>query len=136
MGIGTQWTGNGLIAGDGTTTPTYLGSAANAEYVSLGGSGAIPIEADGGDGTAYSHWDDDTFDNEIMTGFLNSGSTNPISRMTIAGLQDLAWSVSYSTAESYSLPAPAFMLSQPPAPRAWEAAPDWSQVTISIENRE
>ena len=136
MGIGTQWTGNGLIAGDGTTTPTYLGSAANAEYVSLGGSGAIPIEADGGDGTAYSHWDDSTFDNEIMTGFLNSGSTNPISRMTIAGLQDLAWSVSYSTAESYSLPAPAFMLSQPPAPRAWEAAPDWSQVTISIENRE
>lgn len=37
---------------------------------------------------------------ELMTGFLNSG-LNPLSRITIATLGDLGYSVDYSTAESY-----------------------------------
>ena len=37
---------------------------------------------------------------ELMTGFLNSG-LNPLSGITIATLEDLGYSVDYSTAESY-----------------------------------
>jgi surface protein len=133
MGIGTHW--GTLLVGNGTPTPTFAGAAANAEYALLGGSGAIPVEADGGAGTAYAHWDETSFNNEIMTGYLNSGVVNPISRMTIAGLQDLSWSVSYATAEAYSLPA-AFMLTQPQALAGWESPPDWTEYTIPGNNRD
>jgi hypothetical protein len=37
---------------------------------------------------------------ELMTGFLNSG-LNPLSRITIATLGDLGYTVDYSTAERY-----------------------------------
>lgn len=31
------------------------------------------VELDGGPGTQYSHWDEDQFDKELMTGYQNSG---------------------------------------------------------------
>ena len=46
----------------------------------------MPIEGlPFGPGPANSHWDEDTFFNELMTGFLNGASSkfvNPMSRMT------------------------------------------------------
>lgn len=32
---------------------------------------AMRVELDGGDGTAYSHWDEETFGGELMTGYQN-----------------------------------------------------------------
>ena len=36
-----------------------------------------------------------------MTGFLNAGVPNPISRITIASLEDLGYQVDYSKADTY-----------------------------------
>ena len=35
--------------------------------------GFIAVEQDGGSGTAGSHWDEETFNNELMTGYINDG---------------------------------------------------------------
>ena len=57
----------------------------------MGGTGAgIPVEQDGGSGTAGSHWDEETFDNELMTGYINDGS-NPFSAMSAASFADLGY---------------------------------------------
>jgi Bacterial Ig-like domain/Leishmanolysin len=56
----------------------------------------------GGQGTADSHWRDSIFNNELMTGFLNSG-TNPLSRITAASMQDMGYpGVNYDAADNYN----------------------------------
>lgn len=55
------------------------------------------MENSGGSGTANAHWEEDVFQNELMTGFLNFGS-NPVSTVTLGALQDLGYSVNYSAA--------------------------------------
>ena len=113
LGIGTLWKLKNLLSGAGSggncgATPTYTGANAKAEYATLGGSGNIPVEgsSDGsGPGTCDSHWRENTFDNELMTGYYNGGVTNPLSRMTIASLKDLGYEVSFATADPYTLPS-------------------------------
>jgi hypothetical protein len=39
-----------------------------------------------------------------MTGFLNEGP-NPLSRLTIAALQDMGYEVSFASADAYVLPS-------------------------------
>jgi hypothetical protein len=132
MGIGTLW--GSLLSGNNTADPRFLGLAANAEYFALGGTlSSIPVEEGGGPGTAYGHWDEGWFDTEAMTGYLEIG-VEPISRMTIASLADIGWSVSYAAADFYSLPGCSplcnSVISQGPAglsapPRGFERPPDW-----------
>lgn len=104
LGIGTLWSRKGLIQGAGTSNPTSNGVNAVREWRALGGSGNVPIENTGGAGTRDGHWREATFNNELMTGFLNSGF-NPLSRVTIGGIQDLGYQVNYGAADAYSLPA-------------------------------
>ena len=49
----------------------------------------VPIETDGGPGTAGGHWDDELFEDELMTGFISD--TNYVSSMTIANLEDIGY---------------------------------------------
>ena len=75
----------GLLSGGGTADPRFTGEKATAEYEAAAGvtnSGGVPVEQDGGQGTRDSHWDEETFDNEIMTGYINNSdnflsSNNP-----------------------------------------------------------
>jgi hypothetical protein len=100
LGFGTLWATKGLVSG-----AAYIGAKAVAAYKNLGGSeDFIPLETDGGDGTAYSHWDEDIFGREIMTGYLNSGE-NYLSAITIGAMEDLGYVVDYSVAEPYTLSA-------------------------------
>ena len=109
LGIGTLWSSFGLIAnpcpsfGVCTTDPRYLGSQGNTGFAQLGGSGLIPIANTGGAGTANGHWRESTFDNELMTGFLDSGF-NPVSIMTVRAFRDLGFGTDLSSAQSYSIP--------------------------------
>lgn len=97
LGIGTIWDIKGLRSG-----PNYTGSNAVREYNNLGGFGpTVPLEADGGPGTALSHWSEDVFGDELMTGFL-SGLSNPLSKVTVGTLQDLGYTVNYNLADSFS----------------------------------
>ncbi len=113
IGIGTLWKQKNLLQGAGAegacgNTPVYTGTNAKAEYAALGRSGNIPVEgaADGsGPGTCDSHWRESTFGPELMTGYLDSGVANPLSRMSIASLKDLGYAVDLSKADPYMIPA-------------------------------
>lgn len=80
----------------------------------------IPVEDDGGPGTAGGHLEESYYDRwqfgdsdpkaapgldtEINTGYLQGSSINPFSVISIGLLQDLGWTVDTSTAESYTIP--------------------------------
>jgi hypothetical protein len=95
VGFGTIWSDLGLISGG-----FFTGAHANADY---SGAGLISLERDGGPGTAYSHWDEEIFTNELMTGYVDGDNT--LSYMTIASLGDLG----YSTVSGASYVPPTFV---------------------------
>ena len=107
LGIGTVWGQKKLLKNAGTNNPTFAGKGAMREYRTLRGSGAasrrVPVENTGGPGTAGSHWRETVFRNELMSGFI-SAAGNPLSRMTVASLEDLGYAVDFNAAEDYSLP--------------------------------
>jgi hypothetical protein len=107
VGVGTIWDLQGLIGGFETAAPTFTGENAVLAYQDLfSGTGEVPLEYGFGPGTDYSHWDEDTFDNELMTGFIDTNAdtatgldANYISGMTVASLVDIGYAadpLSYS----------------------------------------
>ncbi|HET9040617.1 MAG TPA: leishmanolysin-related zinc metalloendopeptidase [Gemmatimonadales bacterium] len=107
LGFGSLWNFNrALLEGAGTADPRFVGPLAIAAYAGLGGSGTVPVEGDqGGAGTRDSHWDEATFYNELMTGFLNSGArTNPLSVLSIASMGDLGYVINPDAGDKYKLP--------------------------------
>jgi len=107
LGVGTIWSLKKLLKSGGTSNPTFAGKGAMAEYRTLRGPGAtlkrVPVESTGGPGTADGHWREAVFRNELMSGFIGAPG-NPISRMTVASLQDLGYRVDFNAAEEYALP--------------------------------
>lgn len=114
LGIGTIWSNRGLLTGAGTSNPRFTGQRATQEYNHLFNRNdiGVPLETGGGAGTRDSHWSEFTFDNELMTGYLNGGRTNPLSRITIASLGDLGYQVNMDAADLY-LPPGRRLLSTP-----------------------
>lgn len=100
VGVGTIWNYKGLLNGNGTSSPTFNGAFANDVYP---GDALIPVENSGGGGTAYSHWEESVFGNELMTGYINNDNT--LFYMTIASLGDLG----YSTVSGASYVPPTFI---------------------------
>lgn len=116
LGFGTIWSPlsdvlsiPNMTQGYGTSNPVFLGAQARAQYVALGGTApvGVPLENTGtvDDGTNFSHWRETTFKSELMTGFYNFGP-NPLSKITIASLGDLGYTVDLSAADIYLVPAP------------------------------
>ena len=88
-----------------TTTPTeFTGPKAVSYYNSVFGNTAtaVPIEQEGGDGTAYAHWTESIFGTEILTGFI--GTSNPISVITVGAYDDMGYDVDYNAADPYTPP--------------------------------
>jgi Leishmanolysin len=109
LGIGTLWDRKNLTSGisnqEGVcgTNPRYIGPKGIAEYKALGGPEAnVPLEDKFGPGSCEGHWRESVFKKERMTSFLNAGA-NPLSRLTIASMEDLGYTVSYNTAEAFAL---------------------------------
>jgi hypothetical protein len=107
LGFGTIWTSRGLLAGGGGTDPTFSGSGALTQFNAAGGTGyggaKVPVENTGGPGTADAHWRESVFGNELMTGFISS-SGDPLSKVTVASMGDLGYTVNVANAEPYVLP--------------------------------
>jgi hypothetical protein len=111
LGIGSIWNHLGLVtppvtAPDAFENPVFNGPSAMAQYAMLlGESGAqpVPVENQGGSGTARVHWRETVFAGELMTGFIR-GTTNPLSVLTIGSLQDLGYQVDFDAADPYALP--------------------------------
>jgi hypothetical protein len=104
---GLIWGFKGLLNGAGTENPTFEGRSAMEEYGRLRGDGSeptpVPVENEGGPGTAGSHWREKVFRNELMSGFIDAAG-NPISRMTVGSLRDMGYVVDMDAAEPYELP--------------------------------
>lgn len=118
LGFGTLWSASyanciQAPATDTTTPDTYYNCAhALAQFDSIGGTSytggnKVPVEnckgvSNCGAGTYNSHWRESVFFNELMTGFLNNGTPNPLSTQTIAAMADLGYTVDKNAAQSYS----------------------------------
>ena len=120
LGFGTLWYTPQLTQGIGGADPIYIGPAALAlwpTFSQLGYSGQpVPLENLFGAGTRDSHWRESVFDTELMTGFIESpGVPMPLSKLTIAVLQDLGYQVNYGAADPFAgnLRAPGSLVSAP-----------------------
>jgi hypothetical protein len=115
LGFGTLWTPLGFLAdsADPNTPviedPHFTGAAAIAAFNAAGGTpyagGKVPVMDLGGPGTRNSHWRDEVFDPELMTGFLGGGF-NPLSAVSVRSLQDLGYTVSVAGADPFTLSLP------------------------------
>jgi hypothetical protein len=106
LGIGVLWD---QVNGQETVNPFHSGSSTKNAFESLDGSEAylgegVPLQRTGGQGTRGSHWAERNFENELMTGNLNSDRVNPISRITLSALEDIGYPVDIGSASRYSLP--------------------------------
>ncbi len=104
LGFGTIWTDLGLLTGNGGIDPRFIGKAATTAYQTLfkvSDTKGVPVEADGGMGTAYVHWDEERFDEEMMTGYANYGIADPLSTMTVGSMQDLGYTVNSNAADTW-----------------------------------
>lgn len=92
LGFGTLWNygSHNLVQGF-----RYTGAEALTAYKDAGHPGAtfIPVEADGGSGTAGGHWDEQALGNELMTGWIDND--NYLSKFSVMSLADLGYDVSY-----------------------------------------
>ena len=106
IGFGTLWDYLGglvetQVDDNGTKKPTddivssvFVGT--NAAYYSdlLFGDEYPLIETDGGSGTAGGHWDEATYDNELMTGWIDA--SNFLSLMSYGALDDMGYDINYA----------------------------------------
>jgi Leishmanolysin len=91
------------VTGDDTedTACPYVGVHANKEYLAVSGCSRVPTEQEASKGQC-AHWDDTCLVDELMTGSLLQGSKAILSRITVASLQDLGYSVDYTQADTYT----------------------------------
>jgi len=100
MGFGTLWSSSGVgfpgkqeVYVDGSGE--YTGAAALAAYKQEFDPAAtfVPVELDGGQGTADAHWDEDWAGgrSELMTGFLDAPTF--VSRTTVASFEDIGYAI-------------------------------------------
>lgn len=99
MGVGTLWDYQGQITGNEASGDLRF-TGANATHVyktemseisgrDPGAARGVPIETDGGEGTARGHWDEQIFETELMTGWTTDSAY--LSTMTLASLEDLGF---------------------------------------------
>jgi hypothetical protein len=107
LGVGTIWSSLGLLQGATTNNPIFTGAQATAAYNQIFGTNAtgVPVENTGGGGTRNSHWRESIFRTELMTGFLGPGVINPLSRVTVASMADMGYTVNMAAADAYTRPA-------------------------------
>ena len=112
IGIGSMWEDFGLVqspSSAGTPLDTYFSGANGiAGFNSIGGStytggNKVPVENTGGGGTMNAHWRESVLQNELMTGYLNSGVANPLSLLTVRSLADMGYTVNTGAADSFFL---------------------------------
>ena len=112
LGFGSLWVGKGFLqnpslpANPGADTH-FDGPSAVTAFDAIGGNAytgqKVPVEnQEGGPGNRDSHWRLAVFRNELMTGVLAAGA-NPLSRVTVASLGDLGYSVDEGGADAFQL---------------------------------
>ncbi len=144
LGFGTLWPDQGLLTGacpedpnvtTCSTDPQFLGAVGRQKYHDMGGLATnVPVEGTGGAGTWNSHWRESVFENELMTGFIGSGA-NPLTAMTIGSIQDLGYTVDYSSAEPLGFTLAGLRRLPAPARKLVERMPAGFVVTTDMNGR-
>ncbi|MEZ5925296.1 MAG: Ig-like domain-containing protein [Hyphomicrobiaceae bacterium] len=104
LGFGTLWDTLGLVQSV-NGAESYVGANALAEFRPLNNDPSatvVPIETQGGSGTALQHWDSTLFAGEI---FGTSVSTLAISRISLGAMADLGYTIDLGAADPFALPA-------------------------------
>lgn len=118
LGIGTLWSSHGLLVGEGSSDPFYVGPAGRSAFRQIGGDSytgsPVPVANTGEEGTRDAHWREAVLDSELMTGFLNNTS-NPLSLLTVESLGDQYYPVDPSAADAFSIPTAALRAGQAPS---------------------
>ena len=93
---------NGLTESREKPCPYAYNSKASQVYREISGcNAAIPIEQSySGSGSNCGHWEEKCFRTELMT--PSASSSLPLSKITIAGLEDLGYEVSYAPAQTFT----------------------------------
>lgn len=111
LGIGTIWSGRGLLTGAGTANPRFTGSQATAAYNAIFGrsDSSVPVEGvPSPSGSRDSHWRESVFGPELMSPFISfNDASSPISRVTVASLADLSYQVNMNAADRFTPPSTA-----------------------------
>ncbi|HVH39700.1 MAG TPA: leishmanolysin-related zinc metalloendopeptidase [Gemmatimonadaceae bacterium] len=144
IGFGTIWTDNTLLSGDGTDDARFTGTRARLACATVHGGAtacatSVPVHSLDGPGSAYAHWRESVFTNELMTPFLNSGLV-PLSEMSIRSLADIGYVVDIDAAEDYRLQAALVAAREPGAASVAEPplalpAPQRPKFTVSDDGR-
>jgi hypothetical protein len=98
------WRQDGLLSS--SSSYYYTGTNGLAQYRTLAHNSSlsyVPLETQGGSGTAGSHWSESVFGDELMTGYSPASNHAPLSILTIGALADLGYTVNYAAADTYSL---------------------------------
>lgn len=103
LGLGTLWDAFDFVNLKKAVYTSKHAVAAYQEWVGPDWGPAIPLETDGGPGTAFVHWSKPVFSEEMMTGFA-SGKM-PLSRITVGALEDLGYAVDYAAADPFPFDA-------------------------------
>lgn len=112
LGFGSLWETFGYLKNPSLPDPGgedthFDGPRAIEAFDEMGGTsytgGAkVPVEnTQGGVGTRDAHWRESVFAHELMTGFLDPG-VNPLSRLSVASMWDLAYTVNLAGSDSYT----------------------------------
>ncbi|AJT61817.1 hypothetical protein T261_0125 [Streptomyces lydicus] len=111
LGIGTVWTDFGFLKDFPGSNPTFVGPGAMKEFGKLIGNAptAVPVANVGGIGSAGGHWRESVFANELMSPTIGGRpgtplNDNPMSRLTVASLGDLGYTVDLEAAQDFELP--------------------------------
>jgi len=112
VGIGTRWTAFSLLqnpstAGGAPLDTWYSGAGGITGFNNIGGStytggSKVPVENTGPSGTINSHWRESVLANELMTGYIGTGSS-PLSQLTVRSLGDMGYTVNTAAADPFFL---------------------------------
>ena len=95
-----------LLVGGGTANPYFTGANGVFRFDMDGGTSyagtPVPVENQGGPGTADGHWRESIMGGELMTGYI-SFIGNPLSTITVGSLSDLGYTVSYLNSDPYTV---------------------------------
>ena len=102
LGFGTAWSRMGLTETiDGSLRFTgqnaidvYNDQFADIAMEDILSDVGVPVEMEGGSGTAGMHWDEEIFGKEIMSSQLNVNNT--FSDLTVAALEDMGYDTYYN----------------------------------------
>jgi leishmanolysin/Big-like domain-containing protein len=121
LGFGTLWVDRDLLR-DPTLPDSpdadvhFSGESAIVEFDAAGGAayqgGKVPVENEGGAGAVDGHWRETQFGAELMTAGGTVGESILMSRITLASLGDVGYTVDFAQADDFEV-----QLAAPVSPR-------------------